>query len=90
MSKWNHEPEWLPVDSGGRHWQFVSFRGRYLGCVIRVDTPLEHGTVEVVYVSEKFCCKDMRDHRCIQSAAQRVHSTLFCKDCKLSCLPASN
>lgn len=90
MSKWNGEPEWLPVDAEGAHWQFVSYKGRYLGCVVRVSVALDHGTIENFYMSEKFCCKDSREHRCMRSAATRVETTLYCTDCKLSCLPASN
>lgn len=85
MSYWNREPEWLPVDAEGTHWQFVSYKGRYLGCVLKVivDT-------DAFYMSEKFCCKDSREHRHMDVAACRVETTLYCRDCKRSCLPVSN
>lgn len=85
MSHWNREPEWLPVNTDGTHWQFVSYKGRHLGRVVKVST--EQGAA---YLSDKFCCKDSRVHLYMESASARVESTLYCKDCKLSCLPASN
>jgi len=81
MSRWNREPEWLPVDAEGAHWQFVSYKGRYLGCVVRVSTP-----DGAYYLSEKLCCKDADEHLYMESAARRVLTTLYCKDCKRSCL----
>ena len=85
MSYWNREPEWLPVDADGTHWQFMSYKGCYLGCVVKVAT--EAGAV---FLSEKFCCKDADEHLYMESASARVETTLYCRDCKRSCLPVSN
>lgn len=85
MSKWNYEPEWIPQDPTGEDWRFVSYKGRHLGRVLRVDTD-----AGAVYLSEKFCCHSVHEHLYMDAAARRVLTVLRCTECKLSCLLVSN
>lgn len=87
MSRWNYKPEWVPVDDLGESWRFVSYKGRYLGDVSRMDSP----DGETVYLSAKLCCPDVKEHKYLYSAACRVETVLYCTECKKSCLaPKSN
>lgn len=90
MSYANREPEWIPTDSDGESWRFVSYKGRYLGDVTRFDTYDAFGQRETVYLSAKVCCVDVKEHRHMDEAATRVETVLHCTECTRSCLPASN
>lgn len=90
MSAANGCPEWIPVDDEGHHWEFYSCKGRYLGRVERYNELDGFANWTAVYISIKFCCNNVREHRHMDVAATRVETVLHCTECKLSCLPASN
>jgi len=79
----SHNPKWLPFLPDGRAWEFVSYKGRWLGGVARAY----HGC----FIATKFCCGGMREFPFMSDAARYVETTLHCTECKRSCLaPASN
>lgn len=73
---------WHPINSEGLAWNFVSFRGRVLGMVDRLFGR---------WVASKSCCNTIRHYDSVADAARYVQTSLYCTECKLSCLaPKSN
>lgn len=84
-------PEWIPTSADGTDWNFVSYKGKVLGSVSRCDELDGFANWIPAYLSDKFCCNSMRQHRRMDVAACRVETVLHCTECKLACLvPVSN
>ena len=68
----NRAPRWVPTNEDGTNWVFLSYRGKYLGCIIKVDDS---------FLAEKFCCSKTVDSKYIFQASGFVETTLGCNDC---------
>lgn len=74
----SRDPKWLPFLGSGNGWEFVSYRGRWLGGVVK--------GYDTYYIANKLCCAENRPFTSMREAARWVETTLFCKDCLRSCL----
>lgn len=70
-------PKWLPRAPDGTAWDFISYRGRFLGFIIRLPTGR--------WLAKKFCCEHVREYDRMSSAYCYVESTLSCGECKILC-----
>lgn len=77
MSRWNRNPEWLPRSPDGTIWDFISYKGRYLGFIMQIPAG--------PWMAKKFCCQRARWFDSMSSASCYVESTLSCGECEIPC-----
>lgn len=83
MSLWNRNPEWIPRCGHGTIWDFMSYKGRYLGFIMLVPSG--------EWMAKKFCCQHVRWFDRMGQASCYVESTLSCGECFIPCpVPRSN
>lgn len=77
MTAANGLPEWIPVDRIGRHWTFVSFKGRLLGRVLKLHV-LGGG---MQFLASRNCCNASSYVTSLREAKRYIEGTLNCVPC---------
>lgn len=72
MSRWNHEPEWVPVAPDGSLWHFLSYKGKRLGIVIKIGNG---------WRAAKHCLPNYRPFPSLSQAKRYAETSLNCTDC---------